>query len=161
QDYSSASWLFDRAVELSARPQGMMPTWWVYHGRGLVRLALGRLQDAMADLRIAVRLARAWRWSGADATRFGTEGVLEQLHADLIEAGNRLYLETGDPALIAETFEAAEENRAASLRALIHDDRSQTPDLPPAYWSTLGRLQGAEIAALRSSGRQAQEAVRS
>ena len=57
-DLASAAALLDRAVELSAQPQGWIPTWDIYHYRGRVRMAQGRLRDALADLRIAVRLAR-------------------------------------------------------------------------------------------------------
>src|SRR5262249_33878582 len=60
-DLASASVLLDRAVELASRPQGPLPTWDVFHQRGRVRMAEGRLQEAMDDLRIAVRLARDWR----------------------------------------------------------------------------------------------------
>ena len=125
-DLTSAAALLDRAVELSAQPQGWIPTWDIYHYRGRVRMAQGRLRDAMADLRIAVRLARDWRWNAPpdDASRMGTEGWLELVHSALVEAGNRLYLETGDPALIRETFEAAEENRAGSLRAVLSRGRT-------------------------------------
>ena len=152
-DLTSAATLLDRAVELSAQARGGIPTWDTYHYRGRVRMAQGRLRDAMGDLRIAVRLARDWRWNAPpdDAARMGTEGWLDLVHAALVEAGNRLYLETREPALIRETFEAVEENRASSLRAVL--SRGRTPDpsgLPPAYWETLARLQRAEVQALRT-----------
>ncbi|MCX6632475.1 MAG: CHAT domain-containing protein [Candidatus Solibacter sp.] len=161
-DLTSAAALLDRAVELSAQPQGGIPTWDIYHYRGRVRMAQGRLRDAMADLRIAVRLARDWRWNTPpdDTSRMGTEGWLELVYSALVEAGNRLYLETGEPALIRETFEAAEENRASSLRAVF--SRGRTPDasgLPPAYWETLARLQRAEVQALRAPDAHIQETV--
>lgn len=162
-DLTSASNLLDRAVELSERPQGGIPTWDLYHHRGRVRLAQGRLPDAVADLRIAVRLARDWRWSttAEDATRIGGEGWLEKVHSALVEAGNRLYLENRDPALVRETFEAAEENRASSLRSVLSARRTQpASDLPPAYWETLVRLQQAEVAALRTRDSRADAAVR-
>src|SRR5262249_29025575 len=126
------------------------------------RLAQGRLREALEDLRIAVRLARAWRWSGPalDATRTGSEGILHEIHSALIEAGNRLYLETGDRALIAETFQAAEENRASSLRLLLQDRRRPARELPPEYWKAINRLQHAEAAALRDTGPETQEGVR-
>ncbi|MGD0774159.1 MAG: CHAT domain-containing protein [Candidatus Solibacter sp.] len=163
-DLTSAAALLDRAVELSGQPQGWIPTWDTYHYRGRVRMAQGRLREAMADLRIAVRLARGWRWNMPpdDASRMGTEGWLELVHSALVEAGNRLYLETREPALIRETFEAVEENRASSLRAVL--GRGRTPDraeLPPAYWETLARLQRAEVQALRRPDARSQETVAS
>jgi tetratricopeptide (TPR) repeat protein len=163
-DLTSAAALMDRAVELSGQPGGGIPTWDIYHYRGRVRMAQGRLRDAMADLRIAVRLAREWRWNMPpdDASRIGTEGWLELVHSALVEAGNRLYLETGEPALIRETFEAAEENRAGSLRAVLWRGRTADPSaLPAAYWETLARLQRAEVQALRTEDTKNRDTVAS
>ncbi len=159
-DLVSASHLLDRCVELAEDPHGAMPAWDVYQSRGRVRLAQGRLREALHDLRIAVRLARVWRWSGPsnDAGRVGTEGMLDQVYAALIEAGNRLYLQTHDPGLIRETFEAAEENRAGSLRTLVAGPHTGS-DLSPAYWEALLHLQSAEVQALRIHTPAAQDAV--
>jgi CHAT domain-containing protein len=160
-DLTSASALLDRAVELAARPRSTLPSWDVYHFRGRVRLAQGRLRDALDDLRIAARLARAWRRSAPpyDDARTGAEGMLDQLYSALVEAGNRLYLETGDPALIRETFEAAEENRASSLRELLFGRRAAAADVA-ASWEALDRLQREEAEALRTQDPHAQEVVR-
>jgi tetratricopeptide (TPR) repeat protein len=163
-DLSSAAALLDRAVELSSQARGGIPAWDTYHYRGRVRMAQGRLREAMADLRIAIRLARVWRWSAPadDAARKGTEGWLELVHSALVEAGNRLYLETREPALIRETFEAVEENRASSLRAVFSRGRWADPSaLPPAYWETLARLQRAEVQALRTEDARSRETVAS
>jgi tetratricopeptide (TPR) repeat protein len=67
-DLPGAAVLLDRAIEISAQPNGPIPSWYAYHYRGRVRLAQGRLEDALADLRVAVRLARAWRWSAPPKT---------------------------------------------------------------------------------------------
>src|ERR1019366_493495 len=160
-DLASASALLDRAVELAARPQGPVPSWEVYHFRGRVRLAQGRLRDALEDLRTAVRLARAWRRSAPpyDDARTGAEGVLDQVYSALVEAGNRLYLETGDPALIRETFEAAEENRGGSLREILFGRRAAAGDAA-ASWKALDRLEREEAEALRTQDPHAQDAVR-
>lgn len=160
-DLVSASALLDRAVELAARRQGPIPSWDIYHLRGRVRLAQGRLREALDDLRIAARLAREWRWSAPpyDAARMGTEGMLDQVYSALVEAGNRLYLETGDAALIGETFEAAEANRAGSLRELLFGRRAATVDVA-ASWEALDRLQREEAQALRSRDPRAEEVVR-
>ena len=163
-DLSSAAALLDRAVELSTQARGGIPAWDIYHYRGRVRMAQGRLSDAMGDLRIAVRLARDWRWNTPpdDTSRMGTEGWLELVHSALVEAGNRLYLETRDPALIRETFEAVEENRAGSLRAVFSRGRWADPSgLPPAYWEALARLQRAEVQGLRTPDARGPETVAS
>ncbi|HUI78693.1 MAG TPA: CHAT domain-containing protein [Bryobacteraceae bacterium] len=152
-DLTSASVLLDRAVELTNAPQGSTPTWNLYHARGTLRFAQGRIEEALNDLRIALRLGRAWRWSAPsdDTNHVANERRLAELHSTFTEVGNRLYLTTHDPALIRETFEADEENRAASLRSLIRDPETSEPDLPSAYWEAMGRLQDAEIAALRGT----------
>jgi len=159
-DLASASALMDRAVELAERPGGVLPAWDVYQYRGRVRLAQGRFRESLNDLRVAQRLARAWRWSAPadDAGRIGAESWMDQVNSALIEAGNRLYLRTKDAALIAETFEAAEENRAGSLRALMGETRSAA-SLPPAYWEAIARLQREEVDALRTKAPRAEEAV--
>lgn len=156
-DLRSASVLLDRAVELASGPRGQVPTWDLYDCRGRVRLAQGRLGEALDDLRTAVRLGRAWRWSAVpgDSGRIGEERWLDHVHSAFIEAGNRLYLRTGDPALPRETFEALEENRASSLR-LLHASRSAV--LPAEYWEALAALQAAEVTALRSGNAADQEA---
>ncbi|MBS1858444.1 MAG: tetratricopeptide repeat protein, partial [Acidobacteria bacterium] len=159
-DLEDAGVLLDRAVELARRGQGPIPAWDVYHQRGRVRIAQGRLREALEDLRTAWRLARVWRWNmpADDTAQVGTEGWLEKVNGALVEAGNRLYLETHDPALARETFEVAEENRADSLRALLARHTGGA-DFPPAYWEALARLQRAEVLALRSPDRTALEAA--
>lgn len=148
-DLHAASTLLDKAVELASQPQGQIPGWDLYHYRGRVRLAQGRLREAFEDLRTAVRLGRAWRWSAAagDSGRIGQEGWLDRVHSAMVEAGNRLYLATGDRSFARETFEALEENRASSLRLLR---AGRTEPLPDSYWEALLRLQRAEVQALRS-----------
>jgi len=153
-DLRSAGVLLDHAVEEAVRPGGATPGWEVYHARARVRLAQGCLAESLGDARIAVRLARAWRWStpADEASRIGTEGILQQVYSTLIEAGNRLCLRTGDNALLRETLEAAEENRAFSLRAMVSDPGHGAAQLPGEYWEGINRLQRAELEALRHPG---------
>jgi CHAT domain-containing protein len=160
-DFASAATLLDRALAPESLPKATAPAWDVYRSRGRVRLAQGRLREALEDLRIAVRLARAWRWAipQDEATRISSEGLLQEAYSDLVEAGNRLYLRTPDPALVKETLEAAEENRASSLRALLNDTRDRRRQLPPDYWETLHRLQQAEVDAVAQPGNGRPEAV--
>lgn len=152
-DMLAASRLLDRAVELSRQPGGLQPAWDVYYARGRVRLAQSRFPDALADLRIAARLARIWRRNAfpADATRVSTENVVQKVHSAMVEAGNKLYFQTGRRSLAKETFESAEANRAASLRALLAEPRDWRRNLPAEYWETLQKLESAEVALLRAS----------
>ncbi len=148
----SAASLLTRAIELK-------PEWYAYHMLGLVRLRQGRNGDALADLRAAFHLARVWRWQapGADSARIGAENLLDQVYTAFIEAGNRVYEQTRDAALVRETFEASEENRANSLRSLLAD--SKASPMPAQYWETAARLEEAEVRALAGGGGTAQDSA--
>ncbi len=161
-DPRTAEELLDRAVDLSAQPQGPIPTWDVYHYRGRARLAQGRLGEALGDLRTAVRLARAWRWSAAadDAVRIGAEGWLDPVYGALVEAENRLYERSGDAALARQSFEAAEENRASSLRTLVEGRSAAAEEMPAAYWPAVAQLQSAEVKAARLGTLEAEDDAR-
>jgi CHAT domain-containing protein len=153
-DLGSASVLLDEAVERSRRPGGLLPSWQVYEARGRVRLAQNRLREALDDLRIAARLARVWHRAAPldDATRVSAENAIQSVHSALVEAGNKLYFAAGGQSLAQETFEAAEANRAASLRALLSEPRDWRAGLPPEYWETLSKLETAEVELLRGHG---------
>jgi CHAT domain-containing protein len=161
-DLAAASVLLDRTVDLSMGGHPVLAVHEGFHQRGLLRLAQGRLRDAVEDLRVAVRLAREWRWSVPtdDAARVGMEGWLEKVHSAFVAAANGLYLETHDSSLLRQTFEAAEENRANSLRTLLAS-RGDSPaaKLPASYWNVLDRLREAEVQALRTQSARDQEAV--
>lgn len=160
-DLSAAAILLDRAVLLSAQRGGLRPDWEVYYARGRVRLAQNRLPDALADIRIAARLAGYWRRNTFpdDATRVSTENTVERVQSALVEAGNRLYFATRRPELAAETFDAGEANRAASMRALLAEPRDWCRKLPAEYWATLGKLETAETDLLRSGNASTADAA--
>jgi len=151
-DPPAASVLLDRAVASSGQSGSLLPDWVFHYARGCVRLQQNRLQDALDDLRIAARLARNWRRAAFpdDATRVSTENMIQKVHSALVEAGNRLYFATHRRALAQETFESAEANRSASLRALLAEPRDWRRKLPDAYWETLQKLESAEVELLRS-----------
>ena len=159
-DLVSASVLLDRAVESASLPAASTPLWHVYYARGLVREAKGLLPEAWDDLGKALRLAGAFRWSApaAEATRIGAESLVDEVYGAYIDVGNRLYERSRDPRLAAKTFQAAEENRAVSLRVLV--SRAAAADAPPpAYWEALERLRRAEAAAIQSPNEQRREQV--
>jgi len=151
-DLDAAARLLTRAIELK-------PDWNAYEMRGRVRLRQGRNGDALADLRVALRLARVWRWQapGADSARIGAENLLDQAYTAFIEAGNRVYEQTRDASLVRETFEASEENRANSLRSLLADPKASP--MPAQYWETAARLEAAEARALAGGGGAAQDSA--
>ncbi len=150
-DFTSGIALLDAAERALHEPGSRTAPWRIYEARGRIKLQAGMLEPALKDLRTAISLARAWRIDVIpnDANRIGTEELLAQLYGSVIEAGNRLYQQNHDAALVRETFEASEENRVASLRAM----RSQRDDwrgrLTPDYSVTLAQLLASEAQWLR------------
>ncbi len=162
RDFRSAEVLLGTAVQELKRKDNQTPPWTVYGARGRVRVLAGNLPGALADLRIAQARARSWRVAvvGNDANRTITEaGLSEKIFSSFIEAGNRLAIDTGDNALARETFEASEENRAASLRALVPQASDWRRNLPDQYWELLKASQASELRQL-GEDRQSAEAAR-
>jgi len=58
-----------------------------------------------------------------------------------VDAGNRLAASSGNQALLSETFDAAEQDRLWSLRALVPDASDWRSRLPARYWELLARFQ--------------------
>lgn len=157
--FSEARDYLDQAVLLSLRPNSTLPSWAPYEFRGDVRMKQGDLRGALADLRIARQLARDSLRGEAppdDEARMAAESrsQLGQIYASLVDAAGSLYLQTRDPRFLAEAFDAAEENRAAS--SLV----PAPANLPDEYWSLLNRLQRAEVDSLRRPTPAAAAAVR-
>lgn len=150
-DPQAACAFFDRAVEAApmVNPSAL---WSIYYDRGKAKLAQGKLDEAFTDFGNALRSTRRWRAQvlPADAFRVGTEVELHDVYSSYIELGSRLFAETGRKDFAEEVFTAAEENRAASLRALwAGPDLSQR--LPNEYWETLARLFQAEAALIKGA----------
>ena len=143
-DLPAAAALFDKAVD-SAGASSPSAMWRAYYDRGKVKLAQARLPEAFADFGAALKSARQWRAEvlPADAFRIGTEVELNEVYSSFIEVGSRLYAQTGRTRFVEQTFAAAEESRAASLRALWAG-RDLTKTLPGEYWEALADLNKLE-----------------
>jgi CHAT domain-containing protein len=161
-DLKSAAALLDQAVALADSSPKVLPAWQLYHERGRVRLAQGRLPEALADLRVSVASARHWRPEvlPADPVRVSLEAGLQEVYSSFIDAGNRLYFAAGDRQRVRETFEVAEENRAYSLRALMAAPEEWRQELPPDYGETLARLRAAELDVVAGDSPPARERLR-
>ena len=149
-DPQSASAFLDRAIDVApvVNPSSV---WSIYYERGKAKLEQARLKEAFADFGNALRSARRWRAEvlPADAFRISTEVELHEVYSSYIELGSRLYAQTGRRQFAEETFTAAEENRAASLRALWAGP-DLTQRLPNEYWETLAHLFQAEAALIKA-----------
>jgi len=144
-DRSSAAALFDAAIEA---PPGITPQWELYADRGEFRLVMNDLRGALADFREARRAASQVRADivPADRDRIALEGGLSRVAEGLVDAGNRLARQTSDANLPRETFDAAEQDRLWSLRALVPKPNDWRTRLPNTYWDLLARYQTIERA---------------
>ena len=148
-DLKSASVFLDRAVD-SARFVNPTAIWSAYYERGKVKQAKEQLQEAFTDFGNALDCVRRWRAEvlPADAFRISSEVELQQVYSSYIEAGSQLYEQTRQKRFVEETFAAAEESRAASLRTLWAGS-DLTKKLPNDYWEALADLYKAEAALVK------------
>ena len=146
-DRRSAAALLNSAVRELKTPGNATPAWNIYFERGRLLSSSGDQEGAWKNLGKAVELARDWRAEvvANEANRTTTEEGLSELYSFYIEVGNTFSAAHGQN-FARQTFEAAEENRAASLRALAERETGWHTKLPAAYWDTLTQLQAAERA---------------
>jgi CHAT domain-containing protein len=161
-DAASALHLLDATLVPGHHPDSRLSLWALRHTRGQALLALGRTADAFGDFRTALDAARQWRLEvlPADFTRVSSEVQLNQIYSSYIESGVRLYFATGREELARQTFDAAEENRAASLRALQALPGNWREALPPKYWAALAQLHSLEVQLLNSNDAPLREEMR-
>jgi CHAT domain-containing protein len=146
-DERSAEALFAGAL---AAPPNMTPRQAIYSNRGQSRLQFGNLRGALADFREARRIADQMRADivPADQDRIKLESGLSMVLQGLVDAGNRLARQTGDRAVLEETFDAAEQDRLWSLRALVPSPNDWRSRLPDRYWEALAEFQSLERTAV-------------
>jgi len=158
-DLQSAEVFIQKAVDVCRFSAATIPPWGVYHARGQLRAAQGRMRAALEDFRTALLLARRWKLEAlpADSVRIAAGVGLEQISNSFVNTGNRLYLRQPNRALAEETLAAAEENRAWALRSLLVSRARTEAALPEAYWQTLAGLQRAEVAVLASGSPTARQ----
>ena len=148
-DLRSASALLDEAVAMARSRPAKVTGWSAYYLRGQVRVAEGNAAAALEDFRSGIELARRLRVEvlPADAMRIGMEVEMQQLYAAFIRTAIGIYKATGRQKLAREAFEAAEENRAASLRALVSGADGWQSLLPLEYGERVRQLRAAEARA--------------
>ena len=153
-DRVAAASFFRAAIDA---PPGPTPDWRIYADRGRFNLDLNRLPEALADFRKARSMASRMRAEmvPADLDRVNFENGLNQFLEGLVDAGNRLAVKTGDRALLAETFDAGEQDRLWSLRSLVPSANDWRGRLPEHYWDLLARYQAAVRNPASSSGQAA------
>jgi CHAT domain-containing protein/predicted negative regulator of RcsB-dependent stress response len=153
RDLRSAAVLLDEAISRQQHhPDSWTNPWSLYHARGQAHMAAGEGRAAFTDYQKALELAREWRLEvlPTDFTRISSEGDLQEIYSSFIESANQLYLASGSRSeLAAESFRAAEENRGASLHALLREPKDWRAALPDEYWQTLAQLHNTEVSLLQ------------
>jgi CHAT domain-containing protein len=142
-DYPGAEQYANRALALP--PSRLhVPAHRVLDLRGRIRLARGDFQGALADFRAALRDVKVWSTEvlPADSFRISTESMLAELYSGRIQAAAELYFLTHDSRYLVESWQAADANRAASLRARIMSANYER--LPAEYWEVLAQLHSIE-----------------
>ncbi|MCC6861402.1 MAG: CHAT domain-containing protein [Bryobacterales bacterium] len=151
-DLPAAEALSSRAVALALAQPTLASPWTIYHLRGRVYRRQGRLKDALADFRAALELTRRFRLEvlPADSIRALTDVRLDEIYSSFVETAALLALGRNRADLAREAFQAAEENRGASLRALLEEPDDWRSRLPARYWQVLAGTHAAEADVLRS-----------
>lgn len=120
---------------------------WIHYFKALALRQLDREPEALVEVRRAAENTRHMRlfFPLGDTIQMGLERNVQSifsLHADI--AAN-LALQGQAPDLVRESFEAAQENRAWSLRARAASGSEWRRSLPPAYWRKLNELRRLEL----------------
>jgi len=120
-----------------------IPPHWLYYVRGQALRGVGRVREAYRDLHQALVSLRDLRAAAlpSDRTRMTFGAALREVHAEFIAAAGELYFETGDPRFAVESFEIAEDNRAAALRSGLQGAGDLRNWFPPDYGEALTRLE--------------------
>jgi CHAT domain-containing protein len=122
----------------------------IYADRGRFRLSEGDAHGALDDFRESSRIALRMRADvvPADQDRVALESGLSLVMQGLVDAGNRVAIESGNHTTLKETFDAAERDRLWSLRALVPSPDDWRTRLPERYWNILAQYQSVERSAV-------------
>lgn len=136
---ATAEHLFQESLDAH---ESLTPLWLIYYERGVFRLETGSLRPALEDFRESRRLAIRMRADivPADQDRIALESRVSRVFEGLVDAGNRLAITSSDKAVLAETFDAAEQGRLWSLRSLVPAADDWRSRLQPHYWELLVRF---------------------
>jgi CHAT domain-containing protein len=147
-EWDTAERFTNRALAAEANSQGGLPRHLLVHQRGEILRARGNPQAALQDFTDAIDLAGLWR-AKVPAARSSLVAANEELEKrvfrSFIEMAAEEAMRTGDPRLAMESFQAAELNRAASLRQSMAFARDWRDKLPKEYWRTLAELRAEEF----------------
>ncbi len=147
-EWDAAERFTDRALAAQAASQAGLPRYLLVHQRGEIRLARGDTREALSDFETAVDLAGKWRAQvpAAMVSLVAANVALEKrVFRSFIEVAAEEALHTGDTRLAGASFQAAELNRAASLRQGLTFAQGWRDKLPIEYGQTVAELRAREF----------------
>lgn len=147
-DAKAAAMLFRAALDA---PPNLNPVWQIRSHQGTFLLERGELAGALESFREARRVALEMRADmvPADPDRVAFESSeLRDATEGLVEAGNRTARTTRNRQILTETFDAAEQDRMWSLRALLPSPNDWRSRLPDHYWELLAQYQSLQRTAV-------------
>ncbi len=155
-DLRSAEVLMERAFEVARSVPDPLPVWSLYYRRALIHRAARRHAQALSDLDRALEHAELMRLSvlPAEATRLSAGAALRDLYEAYLDVAYDLFQETGEAALLARSFEVAEQGRAAGLRQQLGEAEELREGLADEYWEVLRQLSAAENAVFQGNNEE-------
>ena len=154
----------DHALAAEAKGEAGLPRYLLTHQRGEIRLARGDTAGALNDFAAAADQAGLWRREvlPAPGSLVAANVELEKrIFRSFTETAAEEALRTGDARLATESFQAAEQNRAASLRESQALAAAWRGKLPPEYWQNLAELRAEQFNNGDGNGRGAGAEIRS
>jgi CHAT domain-containing protein/tetratricopeptide (TPR) repeat protein len=152
RNFGLAKRLADAAIALLDQDSRSTPRHEFHHVRARVLFAAGDLPGAHRESQTAVRMAQRWRLGllPADSIRSASESSLAQIYGGAIDHAMSLYRQTPDPQILLAAWLAAEDWRAASLRAYLSRQGGWSTELQAEYQEVLADYRAAVSERLRA-----------
>jgi CHAT domain-containing protein len=154
KEFDSAGRFTDLALAAEAGGKSSWPRYLLTHQRGEIR-ARGDIAGALHDFAAAADQAGLWRREVLPARGSLVAANVElekRIFQSFTETAAEEALRTGDARLAAESFQAAELNRAESLRESQALAAAWRGKLPPEYWQNLAELRAEQAKNVHPDG---------
>jgi CHAT domain-containing protein len=137
---TAARTFIDSAIETASG--SLLPHYRLLDLRARIREAQGDSPGAIKDFRAAMKAAALWRGQviPADSFRTSADSGLQEVYDAFIDAA----ASGGSASLMVEAWQAAEVNRAASLREATLESTAWRDKLGSSYWEMLAQVRSLE-----------------
>jgi tetratricopeptide (TPR) repeat protein len=120
---------------------------WIHYHKALALKHMDRKREALDEVRRGIEVTRRLRlfFPIGDAIQIGMERDVQSIYSLYADLASSLALRDQTPSTIREAFQAAQENRAWSLRVRVASGMEWRRKLPPQYWTKLHQLRAREL----------------